>query len=711
MISRRLSLVLAILVFAPFSAYASCNGNWPAGTVCNAKTAGATGSPTHDVQIGNPGATVGTLSFGNATSGTIKLQPVTGTLGSSVLSLPAATDTIVGKATSDVFTNKTLDTAGTGNVFKINGNTVSAVTGTGSTAVLDTSPTIAGHPTIEGVTSTGATGTGKIVYDNSPSLTTPSLGTPTILNLTNGTSLPLSTGVTGTLPLANGGMGGDQSAAAAQTAPIYPGSAGAAVPTGPGTWLTAACSLSALRTACVTFFGYADPIWYGADNTGAIDSAGAIASAAASSAGLVRITAGTYKWDTSETISANNVEIRCDGGVIINKPTTTVQNVINGTHFTFRNCNVVGPGSATTGNDQMFLVGLGAAADYWTFDHNTFSGFGSPSGTASTVQIYRGDHGRFTNNSFSGNGSPSGDYIPFSLQGGANAMVDVFVSGNSMDAFMSVTGGGGITSLTHLTVVDNHFNAAASAQATLPCVNVLTNSAVNIVDAVVSHNTCALAANVTQNAFAGISGVDGFSEVGNVVDLNGKTSGGYSIECNTCSHGAISDNIIWNCVGASCNPGSFSCEDCRDIIFTGNTTDGWGSGDPAFQFTWNTAVQSGFITARDNNCKWNGSQTTGSCFAFINNTNTSGVVKIVEGGNNISGNGGVGSTGVLFSASAGDQITNIQMGPDNISGVAVGRSLSAGVHTFCFTREINTATAPLSNSTGEVAPYACTIYP
>lgn len=49
---------------------------------------------------------------------------------------------------------------------------------------------VLGHMTVEGVTSTGATGTGKFVFDTSPVFTTPNLGTPSAINLTNATGFP-----------------------------------------------------------------------------------------------------------------------------------------------------------------------------------------------------------------------------------------------------------------------------------------------------------------------------------------------------------------------------------------------------------------------------------------------------------------------------------------------------------------------------------------
>lgn len=132
-------------------------------TVTGAKTFGAAGN-------------VGKLLIAGTTSGTTTLNATA--VASGILTLPAATDTLVGKATTDTLTNKTFDTAGTGNSLSI-----------------------------AGVAVTANTGTGAVARATSPSFTTPALGTPASGVATNLTGLPLTTGVTGTLGVANGGTG------------------------------------------------------------------------------------------------------------------------------------------------------------------------------------------------------------------------------------------------------------------------------------------------------------------------------------------------------------------------------------------------------------------------------------------------------------------------------------------------------------------------
>lgn len=63
---------------------------------------------TSTIDVGVAGTTVGSVLMHNATSGTITLSPVTGALGTVTVSVPAATDRLVARDTTDTLTNKTL---------------------------------------------------------------------------------------------------------------------------------------------------------------------------------------------------------------------------------------------------------------------------------------------------------------------------------------------------------------------------------------------------------------------------------------------------------------------------------------------------------------------------------------------------------------------------------------------------------------------------
>lgn len=90
-----------------------------AGTTDTKVVAGIITDGAAKITLGVAGSSVGSVDFKNATSGTVTLNAVTGALGTVTLLLPAASDTLVGKATTDALTNKS-----------VNGMTITSSTGT-----------------------------------------------------------------------------------------------------------------------------------------------------------------------------------------------------------------------------------------------------------------------------------------------------------------------------------------------------------------------------------------------------------------------------------------------------------------------------------------------------------------------------------------------------------------------------------------------------
>jgi hypothetical protein len=149
---------------------------------------GAAGAPTLSLPtaLTFTGKTVTGGSFLSATYNKVTITaPATGstlTIADGKTVTHNATTTFAGNDGKTLTVNNSMTLSGT------DGTTMTFPTTSATLARTDAGNTFTGHQTIEGVTSTGATGSGNLVFATSPALTTPSLGVATATTL-NGVTI------------------------------------------------------------------------------------------------------------------------------------------------------------------------------------------------------------------------------------------------------------------------------------------------------------------------------------------------------------------------------------------------------------------------------------------------------------------------------------------------------------------------------------------